>query len=155
LETKGGCAAVTRGAHRWAQTPGVPAVLAQIGPSDLVPANVDWRHALSPAEFNAAVARADVIVAHAGMGSVLTAMELGKPLVLMPRRGDLQETRNDHQVATAKWLAARPGIHIAMDEHELPAALSAALASVQGTATIEPYAAPQLLEALRQFIGKS
>jgi UDP-N-acetylglucosamine transferase subunit ALG13 len=140
---------------RWAQAPGTPAVLAQIGPSTLTPAHIDWCHALTPAEFNAAVAKAAVIVAHAGMGSVLTAMELGKPLVLMPRRGDLQETRNDHQIATAKWLGARPGIHIAMDEHELPAALAAALASAAGTATIQPYAAPQLLDALRQFIGAS
>ncbi|WP_348700007.1 glycosyltransferase [Duganella fentianensis] len=143
-----------RAVDRWAgTTPGVPHVLAQIGPSTLVPTHVESRQALSPAEFNAAVARADVIVAHAGMGSVLTAMELGKPLVLMPRRGDLQETRNDHQVATAKWLSKRAGIYVAMDEHDLPTALADALASAQGTATIAPYATPQLLDALRQFIG--
>lgn len=128
-------------------------VFAQIGPSSYQPRTLRYAQALSPAEFNATVAKADIIVAHAGMGSVLTAMELGKSLVLMPRRGDLQETRNDHQIATAHWLAGRPGIFIAMDEGQLGAALEAALAAGQRTAAISPYASPSLLSALREFVA--
>lgn len=130
-----------------------PDVFAQIGPSSYKPRALRYAQALSPAEFNATVAAADIIVAHAGMGSVLTAMELGKTLVLMPRRGELQETRNDHQVATANWLAERPGIFIAMDEDELAAALAAAQAAAERTATISPYASPGLLAALRDFVA--
>lgn len=128
-------------------------VFAQIGPSSYQPRTLRYARALSPAEFNANVAAADIIVAHAGMGSVLTALELGKSLVLMPRRGDLQETRNDHQIATAKWLSQRPGIFIAMDEGELEPALTAALAASRGSATISPYASPSLISAIRDFVG--
>ncbi|MES2260817.1 MAG: glycosyltransferase [Pseudomonadota bacterium] len=130
-----------------------PDVFAQIGPSAYVPRALRHAQALTPAEFNAQVAAADVIVAHAGMGSVLTALELGKPLVLMPRRGDLQETRNDHQLATARWLAQRPGIYVAMDESGLDAALGAALAGAQGGPAISPYATPALIAAIQAFIA--
>jgi UDP-N-acetylglucosamine transferase subunit ALG13 len=127
-------------------------IFAQIGDSQYRPRALRYTKSLSPAEFSQTVAQADVIVAHAGMGSVLTGMELGKPLVLMPRRGDLQETRNDHQIATAHWLAQRPGIFVAEGEADLPAALAAALAASRGSAAISPYASPDLLAAVRQFI---
>lgn len=130
-----------------------PDVFAQIGPSALRPAAMRWSVALTPQEFDAAVDAASVIVAHAGMGSVLTAMEKGKVLVLMPRLGERQETRNDHQVATARWLASREGIFIAMDEHELPAVLATARAASARTARIAPYASDRLIEALRSFVG--
>ncbi|GAB2873066.1 hypothetical protein GCM10027277_47920 [Pseudoduganella ginsengisoli] len=127
-------------------------IFAQIGDSQYRPRAMRYTKALTPAEFSQTVAQADVIVAHAGMGSVLTGMELGKPLVLMPRRGDLQETRNDHQIATAHWLAQRPGIFVAEQDEDLPAALAAAQAASKGSAAISPYASPDLLAAVRQFI---
>ena len=131
-----------------------PDVLAQIGNGAYRPRTLRAVQSLTPAEFNAAVAGADVLVAHAGMGSVLTALELGKPLVLMPRRGDLQETRNDHQLATARWLATRPGIYVAMDEQELAGAMAAALAAAGAAgAPISAHASPALIGALRDWIA--
>jgi UDP-N-acetylglucosamine transferase subunit ALG13 len=106
--------------------PGQP-VRAQIGRSTLRPAHIQADEVLTPEAFRQQVLAAEVIVAHAGMGSVLTAIEFRKPLVLMPRRGDLRETRNDHQVATAKWLAAKPGIQIVNSGEELAEALQTAL----------------------------
>ena len=43
--------------------------------------------------------------------------------MLLPRRGELRETRNDHQVATLNWLRGKPGVHAAFDEQELRAGL--------------------------------
>ena len=42
-----------------------------------------------------------VVIAHDEMGSIITALEMGKPIVVMPRRAELGEHRNDHQVAAA------------------------------------------------------
>ena len=54
---------------------------------------------------------AAAIVAHAGMGTILTALETGKRLLVMPRRAALGEHRNDHQLATVSrspsWAASR------------------------------------------------
>jgi len=53
------------------------------------------------------------------MGTIITALELDKPILVMPRRGDLGETRNDHQLATARRLHALGLIEVALDEAEL------------------------------------
>jgi UDP-N-acetylglucosamine transferase subunit ALG13 len=53
------------------------------------------------------------------MGSILTAIELSKPIVVMPRRAHLGEHRNDHQWATVNRLGEDVGIAVAADETEL------------------------------------
>src|SRR5579859_3180811 len=86
----------------WAGRKGRRDVFAQVGPTALSPSNIAYEKFLDPASFRAKVEEASVIIAHAGMGSILTALEAGKPILILPRRGDLKETRNDHQVATAQ-----------------------------------------------------
>lgn len=127
-------------------------VLAQIGSATYQPSNLRTVPSLSPTGFREAVRAADLIVAHAGMGSVLTAMEFGKPLVVLPRLGTLQETRNDHQVATAKWLASKPGIYVAMLEAELDEAIRQAQAEAATTGQLSSYAPAEFTESLKRFI---
>ena len=92
------------------------------------------------------------IVAHAGMGSILTALEYGKPILVMPRRGDLRETRNDHQVATAQRFRGLPHVAVAFDEQELVEKLDG-LDRMMCGARIGPHASPELLAALREFVN--
>ncbi len=94
-------------------------VIAQTGKGTYRPQYMTAFEKIAPAEFEAQVGRAELLVSHAGIGSVLTAACYGKPIVLMPRRADLREHRNDHQMATVRKLAGRPGILIAQDETEL------------------------------------
>lgn len=94
------------------------------------------------------------MVAHAGMGTVLTALELGKPLLLLPRRGDLHETRNDHQLATARWLQDRPGIHIAWEAPELAPLLDRMVGTVRLAAPSGSAPDARLIDAIRGFIQK-
>lgn len=136
----------------WARHHPQQEVLAQIGGSNLKPVNMSCFATMSPGEFTATVARAEVIVAHAGMGSVLTAIEHGKPLVLLPRRGDLRETRNDHQVATARWLSGRPGVHVAMDANGIPEALRMALSQLAGVGLSRAPPASALVGYLARYL---
>lgn len=97
-------------------------VVAQVGHTGLGRdelEGLDWTPLLAPGDYAARCDWADLIVAHAGMGSVLTALDGGKPLLVMPRRGALRETRNDHQVDTARRLQAWSGVAVAMDPTEL------------------------------------
>ena len=66
---------------------------------------------MSPKECTDRMVAADAIIAHAGMGTILTALEMGKPLLVMPRRAELGEHRNDHQLATAMRFADLGGRH--------------------------------------------
>lgn len=143
----------------WAARSGVK-VLAQIGQTSLQPAALEWRAALAPAEFRRAVQDCSCLIGHAGMGTVLTGLEFGKPMLLMPRRGQLGETRNDHQVDTLRWLASRPGIHAAYDVEQLNERLARLAAGIPlaapplaGSLEAASPATQALVGALRRFIA--
>jgi len=105
----------------WAgcQTPPHDALLAQIGASERPPAHIEWTRRLSSAEYLERVASSRAVIAHAGMGTILTAIDLRKPILVMPRIGCMGETRNDHQIATARHLQQIVGLSVAWDESEL------------------------------------
>lgn len=92
-----------------------------------LPSSFDWVPRLVPSAYTDRCRGAELIISHAGMGSIITAMRLGKPIVIMPRREHLGEQRNDHQWATARRFADRPGIFSAMTEVELAGILDDAL----------------------------
>ena len=118
------------------------------------PQHFEWVSRLTPAEYSERVARSSLIVSHAGMGSIITALHSGKPIVVMPRRGHLRETRNDHQYTTVKMLGGRAGIYVADDETCLAATMDRALADL-GTATgprISALADGQFTDRLRTFL---
>ena len=97
-------------------------VVAQVGQTALTLPEVNgWKtHAvLAEHEFHNYCRWADLIMGHAGMGLVLTALDFGRPMLLMPRQGQKRETRNDHQFSTARWLQNQKGVVIAWDEKEL------------------------------------
>ena len=126
-------------------------VFAQIGPSRLRPRNIEYARFLSPEECRQRMLAAKGIVAHAGMGTILTALEMGKPLLVMPRRASLGEHRNDHQLATAYRFAELGKINVAFDESELPQRLEE-LERISALPRIGSYATDEFVAALRGFI---
>ncbi len=145
---------LVRAVDSWAGRAGRSDVFAQIGPTDWRPENLRFERFLAPPVFREKVAAASAVVAHAGMGSILTALELGKPILVMPRRGDLRETRNDHQVATAERLAELGRVHAAYDENQLTAMLDR-IDDMVSTGSIRGHASDELLDTIRTFIHGS
>jgi len=94
-------------------------VFAQIGNSQLKPKNIQYEKHIDPLEFKRVFLAADAVIAHAGMGTIITALELGKPLLVMPRQACFGEHRNDHQLATAKRFLEQGYITVANDVPEL------------------------------------
>jgi UDP-N-acetylglucosamine transferase subunit ALG13 len=128
--------------------------IADNGSDGYVPRNFDWVTRLSPADYAARATQADLIVSHAGMGSILTALNHGKPIVIMPRWAHLREHRNDHQLATVKQLRDRPGIHVAEDETQLGSVLDRVLAE-SGSPQVAPISAladSRFTDALRAVL---
>ena len=126
LVTVGGQLPFDRLVHavdEWARDNRREDLFAQIGTSSNPPRHIRWEYFLSPTEFQNKALEAEVIIAHAGMGSILTALELQKPVVVMPRRAHLGEHRNDHQWATVRHLSKDIGVVVAADEVELAALL--------------------------------
>lgn len=71
-------------------------------------------------ELHEAIADADVVVAHAGIGVSLAALEAGKVPVLVPRRVERGEQVDDHQALVAAELAER-GLVVAAEVEQLDA----------------------------------
>jgi UDP-N-acetylglucosamine transferase subunit ALG13 len=146
---------MVRTVDQWAGTQKDEAVFAQIGPAEYRPKNMPWAEFLDADECRRKVEQADLVVAHAGMGSILTALELAKPVVVMPRLSALGEHRNDHQLATAKRLLAQGRIIVAFNEAELLEKL-AYFGALRPAERIDVHASSALLTALRAFVeGKA
>jgi UDP-N-acetylglucosamine transferase subunit ALG13 len=141
---------LTCAVDRWAASRGTSDVFAQIGVTDWRPAHMDWTSFLDPPDYRRRLYEAQVVITHAGMGTILTALEFGKPIVVLPRRGDLRETRNDHQVGTARALSEGGLITAAADEHELLRWLNR-LDRVPASPRIASHASLSLLTAVRDF----
>jgi UDP-N-acetylglucosamine transferase subunit ALG13 len=74
---------------------------------------------LTPDEFKDFINQARLIVSHAGMGSILSAMEYKKPIIIFPRLASLGEHRNDHQIVTAMKMNELGYVHVAYDKRQL------------------------------------
>lgn len=135
----------------WARERGERDLLLQTGPCSLDLAGLPHVASLPPDETRRAFERARVIIGHAGMGTIIDCLLMGKPLVILPRKAALGEHRNDHQMATARRFANRAGVTVAWDEIELRRRLDD-LDSLLAPQKIEPYASPELLAAVRSFI---
>ena len=104
-----------------AENPGVP-VTGQVADTRLRPPFPCVAHLPGPS-FDARLRAADLVVSHAGMGTILTCWSLGKPLIVMPRRHDLGEHRSDHQAATVQHLTAQMTLAVAHSQADLCALL--------------------------------
>ena len=126
-------------------------VVAQTGKGDFQPRHMEAHKQLDPQAFETLASDARVLVSHAGIGTVLTAARVKRPIVLFPRRAALKEHRNDHQLATVSQLQGRAGIFVAMDEEQLPTQIEKAL-SMGEWSQEQSSSAQRLNDAVASFI---
>jgi UDP-N-acetylglucosamine transferase subunit ALG13 len=113
-------------------------VLWQTGDTDVSGLGITGHHSLPERELTEAIREADVLVAHAGVGTALAAFEVGKCPVLVPRRLAHGEHVDDHQIQIAGELARR-GLALSVDADELTLEhLSAAAATRAATVPEDP-----------------
>ena len=136
---------------RWAAESGRRDVFAQIGEGGWEPRHIPFVNFFDPAEFKQRFAEAKLIIGHAGMGTILSALLHGKPILVMPKLARLGEHRNEHQTATAKRMMALGNVNVAFDEEEMRAKL-AAVDNLQARGPIGPYASGPLVDGIRNFI---
>lgn len=139
-------------ADHWAEATGRDDVLAQIGSSQLQPRRLKVVPFMDPRTFRARVEEADGVVAHAGMGTIITVLEVGRPLLVVPRLGALDETRNDHQLTTARRLEQEQLVLAAYDREEFFARMEG-LEHGSRLPRIAGRAGEPLLRRLRDFVA--
>ena len=146
---------LVRAVDAWAATHDTEIVgqITDPGMSEYTPQNFEAFGRTNPTRYTELLQRSDLIVSHAGMGSILTALSNAKPILVMPRSAALGEHRNEHQRATVNELSGRPGIFVAPDEHAIPDMIETALAAASGAQSpISDRAQDRLITAMRGFI---
>jgi len=107
----------------WAERyPGIEFII-QSGEGGFKPLHCKEKGFITPVEWGSLFSSADLVVAHAGMGTIIKCIDAGKPLIVMPRKSNLNEHRNDHQLATVGQLKGIANIVIVDNEEELNMAL--------------------------------
>lgn len=90
----------------------------QTGPAEVGNLPIRTRPFVSDADLRRKVAEADVVIAHAGIGSALMALDAGRPPILIPRLRRHSEHVDDHQEQIAGELARR-GLAFTCDARDL------------------------------------
>lgn len=78
-------------------------------------------------EFERLVAESELLILHAGAGSVIHAVGAGKVPVVMPRRAEHGEIVDDHQIGFAQALEEAGKVVVASDPSQLADAVRSAL----------------------------
>ena len=148
--TQGNFDRLVRAVDEWALVRRITNVFAQTGPAKYCPKHITHRPFIGPTEFRQYVESSKLVIAHAGMGSIITALELGRQIIVMPRRADLGEHRNNHQVATATRFLEQGRIMVAYNQQELIGRLDK-LTFIRETERVSAQASPLLIGTIRSF----
>lgn len=133
-------------------------ILAQIGTGSYLPQNLKYVDFLTPSQYREMFEQADLVVSHAGMGSIITALESYKPMIIMPKLASLGEQRNEHQMATAKRFKRSALIQVAYDVDELYQKLTEASTSDEAKVALQRQAWPpdaSLISFVRNFVNEA
>lgn len=110
---------------------------------------------ISPTDFEKLFNEAELIVAHAGMGTIISALVNQKNLIVLAREKKMMEHRSDHQVATAKHLEQLGLLNVARNTEELEMKIFDFINKKEKISKpiIGIYASNSLINSIRHDIG--
>jgi UDP-N-acetylglucosamine transferase subunit ALG13 len=123
-------------------------LLVQHGPSPVRPAAATCVDYLPFDDLVAAVRRARIVITHAGVGSMLSALANGKRPVVVPRLARFGEAVDDHQVPLGRRLGEEGLVLFVEDPAELASALGADGSAAEAAVRMDE----RLVDDLRTFL---
>lgn len=99
---------------------------AQIAQGEYIPKQLPYCRFLTAKQHNQYISKSDVVISHAGMGTIINCLVLSKPIILLPRKACLNEHRNDHQLSTVKKFSNANGCFIVLSESDISTAIKVA-----------------------------
>lgn len=123
-------------------------VVAQIGSGTYRPKHLTAINYCSPSDFKGYLERSNAIIAHDGIGTIAQALQLSKPVVVLPRKAELGECNYKHQLTTMKQLEKEDKILLAYEVSELPEKLK----QVENFTTKQKHGCEEIVRAVQEFI---
>jgi len=140
-----------RAVDEWSEGKDVEIVAQVSSMSEYRAENLRTVETLSRQEYDEFLNKCDLIISHAGMGTIIKALEMGIPIITLPRLFDHGEHRNNHQVHTAKALAKMGMIYECLDENMLKELLDK-ISEVRVLASIDRVLSNPLTEEIKNLI---
>lgn len=100
-------------------------VFAQVGYNDYTPKNYNYFDMVSDVEFKDYLNKAEIIISHAGTGTVVASVKKGKKVVIFPRLEKYNEHLDDHQLEISELFSEKGYALSALNKQELIEAIKA------------------------------
>lgn len=126
-------------------------IYGQIGQGTYVPKNFEYCESMEVAEFENRFRQSDIIISHAGMGTILQSLVAGKIICICARKAEFSEHRNDHQVATVARFSSWNNVFEILTVSDLEKAFSALNAKKDDT--LSQWASEEMLVQLHSLIA--
>lgn len=82
-------------------------VFIQKGHSDYIPKNCKYTDFMDATEYNKNIAECDVLITHAGVGTIISGINSKKPIIVVPRMNKYAEHVDDHQCQIAEAFSSK------------------------------------------------
>jgi UDP-N-acetylglucosamine transferase subunit ALG13 len=123
-------------------------IIMQIGKTSYVPKNAKYFRFIPEKDIKSLYINARVVVCHAGVGSILTALHYNKPVIVVPRKKIEGEHVDNHQFEIARELEQEGQIKVVYDVEEIEKTLNNPIIS-----TMEIEKDRGLIERLKKYIN--
>lgn len=94
-------------------------IIAQIGDAGFIPEHIQWEKFYEPDEMEELFDKAQIVISHAGIGSIISCLRRKKTIVVFPRLKCYGEHRNDHQLDTVESFESVQGVYPVKTREEL------------------------------------
>ena len=84
-------------------------VIIQTGFTDYEPKNCEWKKMFTYEEMTKNIENARIIITHGGPSSFMSALQIQKIPIVVPRRFEHSEHVNNHQVQFCEWFSKKKG----------------------------------------------
>lgn len=123
-------------------------VIMQIGHTNYKPVNAEYFDFVDDfSKIEQLNWEARVVVSHAGAGSILTALKLGRPVIVVPRLKKYNEHMDDHQLEIAEAMSSIKGVISVNDVQEIEL-------NLQNNLTLDPIPKDHdLKSSLKRYIA--
>lgn len=140
--------------EKWAIAKSYNDIVFQVGRSGYKPSIGRSVEFIPAPELQSILEQAELVIGHAGTGTMISCLSQRKPIVIMPRDYLFGEHRNNHQKATVAKLRNIYGVFVADSEYEIQKVIDSALlaANSDNNFNFPESAQDSLIEHIKSFI---
>lgn len=131
-------------------------ILIQRGYSNYIPQNAKSFDFVPYDQAVEYIRTSDLVISHAGIGTIILCQKIGTPLIIVPRRKELGEHFNNHQLEIIEVLKNRKyeNLYPLEDEIHLEEKILEILKKEKKPLSSENQGRKQLIKTIREFIER-